>query len=469
MHDLLLKNATVVTPQGLLYGGVAIDGETITSVGADATLGRAHREIDLQGKVIFPGVFDPHMHLGSGDERTYEDMTDCFAEDTKDMAIGGVTCLATTNVLRKDPLMECLERSKQCGQGRSAIDFKFTGVLLTYEHIYEIPKLAREGCTSYKFYTGYCCGQAEKMGMRPEGIGSDMFYLACEQLQKIGRPSLLMIHAEEPTVRNLLKERLRAEGRADLVAWAMHSPEWAESVQVFQYGVIARELNVPMYVVHISRAHTVDFIASLQAQGYPIIGETVTSFLATNAHEMDALGMGIKAKIQPPIRFASDQERLWRGLREGTITCIGTDTIPYTSKYKAGADFWDARPGLNIQAGDTLALMLTEGVNKGRIDLETLARALAEHPARQFGLYPQKGVIQPGSDADLAILDLDKEATLGVERMRGGSDYSIWEGKKVKGLPVMTFLRGTLIAQDGEMVEATPRGRYQRGVVPRGA
>ena len=468
MHDLILKNGLVVTPRGTLHGGVAIDGERISVVGADRELGTAHREIDVQGKVIFPGVFDPHMHLGSGDVRSYEDMADCFARDTADMAIGGVTTLVTTNVLRQDPLMECLALSRGCGEGRSRIDFKITGVLLTYEHIREIPLLAREGCTSFKFYTGYCCGQAEKMGMRPEGIGSDMYYLACEELQKLGRPSILMIHAEEPTVRNLIKERLRSEGRNNLVAWAEHSPEWAESVQVYQYGVISKQFNVPLYVVHISRAHTVDFIRDLQAQGYPIIGETVTSFLSTTAHEMDAKGMGFKAKIQPPIRYASDQERLWQGLRDKTITCIGTDTIPYTSAYKASADFWDARPGLNIQAGDTLALMITEGVRKGRVDLETLAGALAENPARQFGLYPQKGVLQPGSDADIVVIDMDREATLGVARMRGDSDYSIWEGKEVKGLPVMTFLRGTLIAQDGEMVDDTQRGRFQKGVIPRG-
>lgn len=467
MHDLIIRNGRVVTPCGIIEGGVAIDGETITEVAASRALGVAHREIDVDGKVIFPGMFDPHMHLGSGDERTHEDMADCFAQDTRDMAIGGVTTLATTNVLRTDPLMQLLRESIACGTDRSFCDFKITGVLLTHEHIAEIPALAREGCVSYKLYTGYCCDQAERMGMRREGFPSDFFYLVCEQMQKIGRPSLVMIHAEEPSVRQLLRERFKAQGRNDLVAWAEHSPEWAESVQVYQYGVIAREFDVPLYVVHISRAHTVDFVASLQAQGYPIIGETVTSFLATTAHEMRDRGVGIHGKIQPPIRFATDRDRLWRGLREQTISAIGTDTIPYTSKYKASQDFWDARPGLNIQAIDTLPLLLTEGYAKGRADLETLARALAENPARYFGLYPRKGVLQPGSDADVVIIDTERTATLGLHRMRGGSDYSIWEGVPVKGMPVMTFLRGALVAHDGEIVAERPHGTYVRGELPR--
>lgn len=469
MHDLILKNGLVVTPTGLLEGGVAVDGETIARVAPTHDLGAGRREIDVQGKIIFPGMFDPHMHLGSGDERTYEDMADAFAQDTKDIAIGGVTTLATTNVLRRDPLSQCLQESIACGSGRSWVDFKITGVILTDAHVEEIPMLAAEGCVSYKLYTGYCCDQAERMGMRREGVGSDMFYRVCEQLHKIGRPSLVMIHAEEASVRNMLRERFKQAGRADLVAWAEHSPQWSESVQVFQYGVIAKEFDVPLYVVHISRAHTVDFVAWLQSQGYPIIGETVVPFLATTAHEMQERGMGIYAKIQPPIRFDSDRDRIWRGLRENTITAIGTDTIPYTSKYKDSQDFWEARPGLNIQAIDTLPLLLTEGYHKGRIDIPTLARVLAENPARYFGLYPRKGVLQAGSDADVVVIDVEREATLGLHRMRGGSDYSIWEGKSVKGMPVMTFLRGTLLAQDGEIVAERPNGHYVRGWVPAGA
>jgi dihydroorotase-like cyclic amidohydrolase len=467
MHDLIIKNGRVVTPLGIMEGGLAVDDGIITEVAATRSLGQARKELDVQGKVIFPGMFDPHMHLGSGDERTYEDMTECFAEDTKDMAIGGVTTLATTNVFRPDPLVECLEKSIACGAGRSWIDFKFTGVILNYDHIKEIPELARRGCVSYKLYTGYCCDQAERMGMRRDGVGSDMFYLVGEQLREIGRPSLVMIHAEEPSVRNMLRERFKAQGRADLIAWAEHSPEWAESVQVYQYGVIAKELGIPLYVVHISRAHTVDFVAWLQSQGYPIIGETVTSFLATTAHEMHERGVGIYAKIQPPIRFASDRDRLWRGIREGTISAVGTDTIPYTRKYKDAQDFWEARPGLNIQAIDTLPLLLTEGYGKGRCDLESLARVLAETPSRCFGLYPQKGVLQPGSDADIVVIDLDREETLGRHRMRGGSDYSIWEGVRVKGMPVMTFLRGELIAEEGEIVARRPHGHYVMGERPR--
>jgi dihydropyrimidinase len=467
-HDLVLKNGLVVTPGGVLPGGVAVDGETISAVGASSTLGTAHREIDVRGMIIFPGTFDPHTHLGSGDDNTWEGLEGDFAHDTTDFAIGGVTTFATTTCLTLDPLERAFDRSLQAARGRSLVDYKFTGVVLSKEHIAEIPVVAAKGMTAFKFFTGYCCNQAELLGMRREGITPDMFYLACEQLARVGPPGLAMIHAEEPYVRAILADRMQHAGKTDLVSWAEHSPAWAESVQVFQYGVIAKDQGVPMYVVHIANAHTVDFLTSLQREGYPIIGETVVGFLCTTADEVERKRLGTHAKIQPPIKFAADQERLWRGIREGTVTAVGTDSICYTSKYKDKQGFWDTRVGLNMQVIDTLPLMFTEGISRGRIDLETLARVLAETPAKYFGLYPQKGVIAAGSDADLVVIDQDREATLGVARMRSRSDYSNWEGKRVKGMPVMTFLRGSLIAENGEVVAERPGGRHVPGHAPRG-
>jgi dihydropyrimidinase len=468
-HDLVLKRGLVVTPGGVLEGGVAVEGEKIVAVGATSTLGAGRREIDVQGKIIFPGTFDPHTHLGSGDDNTWQGLEADFAHDTADFAVGGVTTFATTTCLTLDPLERALERSLRAAEGRSLVDYKFTGVVLSEEHIAEIPAVARKGMTSFKLFTGYCCSQAELLGMRREGITPDLFHAACEQLARVGPPGLAMIHAEEPYVRAVLADRMRRAGKTDLVSWAEHSPAWAESVQVYQYGVIAKDVGVPMYVVHIANGHTVDLLRHLHGEGYPIIGETVVGFLCTTAHEAEARRLGTHAKIQPPIKFVQDQERLWRGIREGTITAVGTDSICYTSKYKDQQGFWETRVGLNMQVIDTLPLMFAEGLNRGRIDLPTLAKVLAETPARYFGLYPQKGVIAPGSDADLVVIDQDRETTLGVARMRSRSDYSNWEGKKVKGLPVMTFLRGALIAEDGEVTAERPGGRHVPGHAPRGA
>ena len=192
-------------------------------------------------------------------------------------------------------------------------------------------------------------------------------------------------------------------------------------------------------------------------------------FLNTTAPEMDAHGMGGKAKIQPPIRFEKDKERLWRGLREGTLSVVGTDSLTYSSSFKTDGDFWDCRVGINLQVADTLPLLFHEGVNKGRIDLVTLSKILSENAAKLYGLYPKKGALAIGSDADIVVLDPEKEAVLGVDRMRSRADYSLWEGRQVKGIPVKTFLRGQLVMEDGEIVAEQPNGRFVEQVVrPRG-
>jgi len=457
--DLVLKGARVITPEAEIVGGVvAVKDGRIAAVEGPASKAAGAKELDLRGRILFPGMFDPHCHLGSGDERSWDYMARSFAQDTKDCLIGGVTSIATTTVLMPDPLPENFRHTIEAGNGRSHVDYRVTSVVLSRDHVKQIPEIVRLGGLSFKFYCGYCLDLAEKMGMNREGVPTDMFYEACEQAASTGAPVMMMIHAEEPHVRRLLASRLRAQGREDLVAWAQHSPQWSEAVQVLQYGVITKDFGLPLYVVHISRAPTIDLIEYLSSTGMPIIAETLACFLSSTAQENEERGCGIKAKIQPPIRFAEDRDRLWKGIASGTITAIGTDTIPYTSKYKGKTPFWEARPGLNIQTIDTLPLLLTEGYHKGKVDLRTLARLLCENPARYFGAAPRKGRIAAGADADLVVIDPDKEATLGLHRMRGGSDYSIWEGKKVRGLPVMTFLRGKLVMKDGEIV-GEPTGR----------
>lgn len=459
MVDLILENALVVTPEGEEYLQIGIKGEQICGLYPPGSQVESSERIDLKGMVILPGMVDPHSHLGSGDDRDLSGHISSFSSDTKDAAIGGVTTIATTHVLGRDPLPEMVSNAIEAGKGRSWVDYQINSVLTTYAHLEQIPEAVALGSTTFKMYCGYCFEQAEQMGMRKEGMPPDMFYLAAEQIKKLG-VGHLMIHAEEPHVRKMLADRYKSEGKEGLVCWAEHSREWSESVQVYLYGVIAKELDVPLYIVHTSRGHTVDLIKRLQSEGYPIISETLVSYLGTTAHELESRGMRFQGKIQPPIRFKSDQERLWKGIQEGVVTCMGTDTIPYTSKYKASQPFWDARPGLNIQWIDSLPLLYTHGIHEGRIDLLKLSQITSQNTAKLWGIYPQKGCIAVGSDADLVVVDPNKEITLGVERMRGGSDYSIWEGRRAKGVPIRTYLRGRLIAKGGEVCGPSPIGRY---------
>jgi dihydropyrimidinase/dihydroorotase len=464
-HDLVFKNGLVVTPTGLIRGGVSIDGETITHVGADHTLGEGRREVDLDGRILFPGLMDPHMHFGFGDDVNQDTQVTDFAINTRDCMLGGVTTMATTTLISADPLATLVDQTRESGADRSFCDFKVTAVVGTREHVDEIPGLVSEGVVSFKFFTGYVGAQAELFGMQPEGITPALFYEACEAIKKGGTPAFAKIHAEEPTVRGLLIDRLRQDPSATrLTAWAETSRDWAESAQLYTYGQIASEIGVPIYPVHVSSAETLNTIRWMRSQGKNIVAETLALFLNTTAEEMDEKGMGGKAKIQPPIRHEHDKEALWQALADGTISTIGTDSLTYSARFKSGEDFWDCRVGVNLQVADTLPLMMTEGYSTGRLDLVTMAKLLSENSARRYGLYPRKGAIAPGSDADLVVIDPDKEIQLGVDRYLGNSDYSLWEGRRAKGVPVMTTLRGRVIMEDGEIVADKSSGKYLVGL-----
>lgn len=467
--DLILRNGRIVTPEGVLENGAVCvaSGKVVSVMTSAAQDLRARKEVDLRGLILFPGVFDPHCHLGSGDERTYEYMSESFAEDTKDFLLGGVTSFATTTVLAKNSLIQNFEDTQKAAAGRSRSDFRITNVILTDEHVTQIPAAIRAGVRSFKFYCGYCLDQAEKMGMSRDGVPPDLFFRACEQVAAHDPSSLMMIHAEEPHVRRMLADRFKAQGRNDLIAWAEHSPQWSESVQVSLYSEIANQVGVPLYVVHISRAPTLDIIAYYRSRGHRIYAESTPVFLSTTAQEREACGCGFKAKIQPPIRFAEDQNRLWAGVLNGEVQAVGTDTIPYTSKYKKNAGFWDARPGLNIQTIDTLPLLYTEGVRGRGLGLVTLARITSQEPARLFGAGHVKGKIANGYDADFVVFDPEQTARLGLHRMRGRSDYSLWEDKEVQGIPVATYLRGSLVMQNGELTDEVPMGRFIAPEFPR--
>lgn len=460
-HDIVLKDGLLVTPSGVIRGGVAIDGERIVGVGSDTELGPARREIGLDGRVVLPGLFDPHIHFGLGDKIGYDSMEADFQYDSKDCLIGGVTTVATTTLISREPLNQLFDETLRRGTSRSWCDFKITSVVNTLEQAKEITSIVKKGGVSFKFFTGYVGAQAEGFGMNKEGITPDLFYQACKAISESGPPAFAAIHAEDPYVRGILVDQLRNMGRTDyLTAWAESSPEWAESVQIYTYGLIANQWRVPLYPVHISSAHTVATVRELQRQGLPIIAETISSFLSATAPEMDARGMKGKAKVQPPMRFERDRDALWRGIVDGVVSVVGTDSLTYSTQFKEGADFWDCRVGVNLQVADTLALLFDEGINRRRLDLATLTRVLSENPAKIYGVYPKKGALSVGADADLVVVDPDKEVILGRHRYRSRSDYSLWEGRRVRGVPVMTLLRGQVVMESGEIVVDKPFGRH---------
>jgi len=458
--DLTFKGGLVVTPTGVIRGGVAVAGDVITHVGPDSTLPRAARELDVAGKVIFPGIIDPHVHIGVGDGWGPAKMRADFETESRDAAVGGITTMVTTTLFGREPRVEVLSDGIGWGNDHSLVDFRFTVVMVTRDHLVELPALVEIGARSFKFFLGYKGPQGESFGMDPDGVPWDFFYAGCEAIRDAIPAAFPMIHAEDPEVRDLLIERMRSSARTDyLQAWHEACPNITEPMQLYSAALIANEVGTPVYAVHVSAAESVDLIRDLRARGFQTQGETLTAFLYYTAAEADERGIGAYAKVQPPIRADRDRAALWHGVRDGTIQYVGSDTQMYTVASQGG-DFWDARVGLGPGLATMFPATYTAGVLGGECTLEDLARVCAENSARRFDLYPQKGVLQSGSDADLIVFDPTARRETRAADLPSESAYTIYEGESLGGWPELVMLRGNVIVEDGAVVENRHIGRH---------
>lgn len=458
--DLTLRNGCVVTPTGVIRGGLAVKGGLITHVGADSALPLGATDVDVAGKIIFPGLIDPHVHLGLGVGWGPEKMERDFVTETRDAAAGGVTTLVTTSVFGQQARGEAIEAEISWGNRHSCVDFRISAVLTTREHLREITEVVKLGVRSFKLFTGYHGEQALGFGMSSEGVPWDFFYEACERIGEAGPKVFPMIHAEDPAVREMLVERCR--GQADsppLRAWANACPSLLEPMQIYPAALIAHEVRVPLYIVHTSAWQSVGLIRTLKSQGWDIFGETLAAFLYWTAEEGDAKDLGTLGKIQPPIRSARDREALWTGINDETITLVGSDSGMFTRESRQ-VDFWDAQVGLGPQMGTLLPVMYTCGVKRGNCSLERLARLLAEDNARRFDLYPRKGVLQVGSEADIVVFDPESSHAAHASDLPSAGGYTVYEGESLYGWPDRVYLRGHMVAQHGKPTDLDPMGRF---------
>ncbi|MBI4288531.1 MAG: amidohydrolase family protein [Chloroflexi bacterium] len=454
MLDLFINNGTLVTPQGLLRAGIGVQSGRIATISADNL--PASRTVDAHGLYVLPGLIDPHVHMGLGaahgqGEATY---ASDFESEAVSAAVGGVTTIITSATFGRsaESVLARMQRAKQLAAQRSVVDFKIFPFLVSKKHVEEIPELLNEGITNFKFPLAYV-GQEH---WRQPGMGVDwaFLYRGLELVARCGPAALAMIHAEEPTLGDFLEARYKAEGRDKLSAYSEARPSACETMHIFAAGLLAGELGAPLYVVHTSAKESVDAIQYLQARGARVYGETCPHYLVLT-RDAEA---GVLAKVNPPLRQEADSERLWQGIREGVITTIGTDHCPHKRTAKEGG-IWEAIPGFGSIAA-TLPLLVSEGVNKGRISWELLAKITSENVARTFGIYPQKGVLSPGSDADIVLVDPSQEWTLTAGALHSACDFSIYEGMKVKGRGVKTYVRGRLVAENGQPVKSLPFAQY---------
>jgi len=430
-------------------------------VGADHLLPTGCTEVDAGGKYLLPGIIDPHVHLGIGQGAGPEKLVRDFESESADAAAGGVTTMITTTLFGTESRGEVAEAAIATGNQHSLVDYRLTAVVTTREHLTEAVDLVKLGLRSFKFFLGYKGAQAEGFGMNTDGISWDFFYQACEALGEAGAKAFPTIHAEDPWVRDFLTERMRGSGKNGLLQrWLETSPNILEPMQIYPAALIAHEVGTPVYVVHTSAWQSVELIRDLKDKGWPVFGETLSAFLYWTAPEADARDKGAVGKIQPPIRLDRDRDALWTGILNGTLTSVGTDCQMYPHSSRTDVDFWDAQVVLGPGMGTALAAVHTSGVLTGRATMEDLARVLSENTARRFDLYPQKGQLAVGADADVVVFDHTETRTVTAGDLHSAAGYSLYEGESLTGWPVQTYVRGHLVYDSGSIVATPGHGRH---------
>ena len=429
MYDTLIEGGTVVTGDGPSDATIAIrDGciAELLQAGVDA---EATARIDATGKHVMPGAIDTHVHWG------YKgDWSDQCRLDSGSAAIGGVT---TAHVMHKFQPGEFHEL-KALALKSTLIDFMSTPAVFIEEAVEEW------GCPTCKFYLAYRDGPDA-----PEGDDWNQLTdgLLMESLDRLASydGTLALAHAENAEIGNRSLARVRAAGGDDLAAWEAAHPGVSEAEAVMRVGLFAEYAGVPLLVVHLSGRDSLLGLRRAKANWPQTYGETCPHYLFHSSSTAKRA-----TKFSPPVRQLEDVEAMWEALASGLVDVVGADNASTTLAAKENGTIWEIARG-GPGSGTMLPLILSEGVNKGRLTLERAAEVTSTTAARIFGLYPQKGTIQVGSDADLAIVDLGLTKTVDHELMQTWSDYSLYAGEEFTGWPVLTMLRGEVIARDFEL------------------
>ncbi|MBN9033386.1 MAG: dihydroorotase [Rhizobiales bacterium 63-7] len=446
--DLLLEGGEIVFPDmGVRTGSVAVKDGRIAALLAPGERVQAKEVVDCRGKWVMPGLIDPHTHIGFGSNDTD------FETESRSAAIGGVTGLMTFH--RSNDLRQSTGPWKEHGESQSLIDFGFHFGVTSRLHIDTLPECAeRFGVTSIKVYLMYKGASGAAKGFTE--IDDGLLYRALLQGARI-KGGIVGVHCENVEVIPVFREPLKAAGRNDLPVWNEQSPGFLEAENVFRVIYFGEKAECPVNIVHMSSAESLEIVRRAKRPGRaPIHVETCSHYLALT----DRSPIGFLGKVNPPLRSTDDVEALWEGVRDGTISTVGSDHVPRKRETK-GPDIWKATagfPGL----GTLLPVLIHEGVHRRGLPIERIAAVTSANVAKLYSI-PNKGGMAVGMDADLVVVDPDREITIDPATQESFSDYSPYEGMTFKGAPVRTILRGRTIARDGVVdaeARATPAGRY---------
>jgi dihydropyrimidinase len=445
-YDLVVKNGTLVSSQGTSRVDLAIDGERIAAIGLDLS-GRS--EIDASGKLVLPGVIDAHTHMALPVAGTRS--SDDFFTGTRAAACGGVTTIVDFTVGNPDTsIPEDIER--RIREARSAvIDYSLHGEVIGWApgNEAEFRDAVALGVRTFKFYTAY--------GSSGRRSDSGILYHAFRALAELD--AVALVHCEDEAIIDSILHRMGSEERGKMGSLAQARPPICEGAAIDQVAYLAGETGVRTHIVHVSSVLGLTAVKRAKARGLNLTAETCPQYLLlTKAAYERANGHLFSAS--PALRTEADQASLWEALRDGTLDLVATDHCPFTREQKTWkGSFLDLPYGLpGVET--LLPLLYSEGVGKVRIPLTALPRLLCEGPARTNGLYPRKGTLSIGSDADIVIFDPEEEWTIHAENLHMATDFSPYEGMMLKGAVETTISRGEVVYADGFFQGEENWGRF---------
>ena len=446
----LVSGGTVVTATETTEADVVIEDERVAAIGRGMSV-EADRTIDATGKYVMPGGVDVHTHMELPFGGTF--CSDDFETGTRAAAFGGTTTIVDFAVQDfGEGLRQGLDRWFEKAQ-KACTDYGFHVIVREVNDgvLKEMDELVGEGVTSFNLFMAY-----------PGVFMLDDASIFRAMRQAADSGALIMMHAENGGPIDVLVRQFLEEGKTDPLNHGLTRPAVMEGEAVHRVFKLAELARTPAYIVHLTSRDALNAVREARDRGMPAFAETCPQYLYLSSDDMARPGFeGAKYVCSPPLRSADHQEELWSGLKAGDLQVVSTDHAPfnYAGQKDLGKDDFSKIPNGLPSVEDRFTLLFG-GVEAGHIGLNRFVDVVATTPAKMFGLYPRKGTLAPGSDADLVVFDPTKERTISAESHHMNVDYSAYEGRKVKGIPEVVMQRGQVLVENGEFHGKAGQGQF---------